>query len=177
MVENPTDWNWLKDTYWYVQDTWLPALQFDASKNTISWLVDQTVWHITGYRDGYFWGVTAALVYTAGEEVPARGPRSHPNASTLIGTITPDGAVELTFVENSGRSSGPTVGVGRIVEKEGRRSFEMQMSTGTGDPLTAHWAYMMQTRKGEPSWEKLPGVGLSVPEMLGGIDPPTTEDS
>jgi len=177
MAENPTDWNWLRDTYWYVRETWLPALQFDSSNNTVSWLVDQTVWHVTGCRDGYLWGVSAALVYPAGEEAPTRGPRSHPNATTLIGTITPDGMVELTFVEVSGSSSEPTVGLGRLVEKAGQRSFEMQMSSGTGDPLTAHWAYMMQTREGEPSWEKLPGVGLSVPEMLAGIDPPTTEGS
>lgn len=177
MVENHADWNWLRDTYWYVRDTWLPALQFDSSKNTVSWLVDQTVWHITGYRGGYFWGVTAALVYPAGEEAPAQGPGSHAKATTLIGTITPDGTVELTFVDISRGSSEPTVGLGHLVEKDGQRSFEMQMSSGTGDPLTAHWAYMMQTRKGEPSWEKLPGVALSVPEMLEGTNPPTIEDS
>jgi hypothetical protein len=41
----------------------------------------------------------------------------------------------------------------------------MQMSSGDRN-RTAHWAYMVQTRPGEPSWESLPGVGLSVPEML-----------
>lgn len=45
------------------------------------------------------------------------------------------------------------------------------MSTGTIE-RTAHWASMMQTRPGDPSWDALPGVGLSVPEMLEAMDPP-----
>ena len=35
---------------------------------------------------------------------------------------------------------------------------------------------MTQTREGEPSWENLPGVGMSVEKMLAGIDPPENED-
>lgn len=38
-----TDWNWLKGTYWYVFPKNLPALQYDAAKNTLAWVVDQTV--------------------------------------------------------------------------------------------------------------------------------------
>ncbi|MEN9867690.1 MAG: hypothetical protein RL748_3280, partial [Pseudomonadota bacterium] len=50
-------WAWLTDTYWYVRTPDLPALQLDPEDNLLSWLVDQTVWHISGYKNGYFWGV------------------------------------------------------------------------------------------------------------------------
>jgi hypothetical protein len=68
-------------------------------------------------------------------------------------------------------SRAATIGIGRVVEHEGGIALEMQMSTGTIE-RTAHWAYMMQTRPGDPSWDALPGVGLSVPEMLEAMDPP-----
>ena len=38
----------------------------------------------------------------------------------------------------------------------------------------AHWAYMVPVRPDDPSWHSLPGVGLSVPEMLEGLVPPET---
>ena len=171
-------WNFLDDTYWIVPTPYLPAVVL-ANLGTPHLVpaVDQTVWHITGCRDGYFWGVTAVLSFTAGDDAPTRGPRSKPTPLTLIGTVTPEGTVQITFVPSSSRSSQPTVGVGRIVEHEGQLTFEMQMSTmASNSRLLAHWAYMMQTREGEPSWENLPGVGMSVEKMLAGIDPPENED-
>src|SRR3954469_6655359 len=68
------DWSWLADTYWCVPRPDLPALQLDPEDNVLSWLVDQTVWHISGYQSGYFWGVTGALTYDAGGGAPAGGP-------------------------------------------------------------------------------------------------------
>jgi len=43
------DFSWLEGTYWYVPAADLPAMQYDAARNTLAWIVDQTVWHITGY--------------------------------------------------------------------------------------------------------------------------------
>lgn len=48
-----TDWAWLESTYWYVPTPGLPAPQFDAGENTLTWMVDQTVWHVIGQRRGY----------------------------------------------------------------------------------------------------------------------------
>jgi hypothetical protein len=45
-----SDFSWLEGTYWYVPAADLPAMQYDATRNTLAWIVDQTVWHITGYR-------------------------------------------------------------------------------------------------------------------------------
>src|SRR5262245_57752249 len=107
--DNRTDWAWLEDTYWYVLAPDLPALQLDPDENKLSWLVDQTVWHITGYRNGYVWGVTSVMMYSTGEEPPTRGPRSRPSQLTLLGTITPSGQVQLTFAP-MGRLGSVTTG-------------------------------------------------------------------
>ena len=47
-------------------------------------------------------------------------------------------------------------------------TFEMQMSTERGDNRVLHWANMVETREGEASWNHLPGLDLSVPQMLEG---------
>lgn len=167
-----TDWAWLKDTYWYVLAPDLPALQLDPDESKLSWLVDQTVWHITGYRNGYLWGVTAAMMYDAGDEMPARGPRSRPSHLTLLGTVTPGGQVQLTFVP-TGRTGSVITGFGQMVERAGAWVFEMQMSTDRAGSRVLHWANMVQTREGEGSWEQLPGLTYSVPEMLEGAAYPS----
>jgi len=167
-----SDWSWLQGTYWYVPQANLPALQLDPDKNTLTWVVDQTVWHITGHRSGYFWGVAATLLQQTGEETPRRGPGSRPVRFTMLGTITPDGRVHLTFipaVRASARSA--TIGIGSAVQREEGWSLEMQMSSGSGD-RTAHWASMAPVQPGDSSWESLPGVGISVPQMLEGCEPP-----
>jgi|SRR6185436_372177 len=172
---DPSTWSWLEDTYWCVPPASLPALRFDQDGNALTWVVDQTVWHITGYRDGYFWGVCAALLRDAGEPVPERGPGSQPRGFTMLGSVTPEGRVHLTFIPDSQGSA--TIGIGRAVRHQAEWSLEMQMSSGAGSQTTAHWAYMMRVRPDDPSWSSLPGVGLSVPEMLVGLEPPAVEPS
>jgi hypothetical protein len=171
----PKDWSWLKDTYWYVLPENLPALQYDAAKNTLAWIVDQTVWHITDYRDGYFWGITSVLTRDAEEALPTHGRGSQPTGLALLGSITPEGRVHLTFVADAALTSrSATIGIGRAVPRDGSWSLEMQMSSGSRE-RTAHWAYMVRTQPGDPSWTSLPGIGLSVPEMLEGLEPPQLE--
>jgi hypothetical protein len=167
---DPSTWSRLENTYWCVPPESLPALRFDQDGNTLTWRVDQTVWHITGYRDGYFWGVCGALMRDAGEPAPERGPGAQPQGFTMLGSITPEGQVHLTFIPVS---RGPdTLGIGRVVLHGAEPSFEMQMSTGSGAQTNAHWAYMVPVRPDDPSWHSLPGIGLSVPEMLEGLEPP-----
>lgn len=166
-AETRFDWSWLADTYWYVPQPDLPALQLDPEDNVLSWLADQTVWNISGYRSGYFWGVTAALTYDAGEEPPAVGPGSRVGHLTMLGTVLPEGQVQITFLSNRKKSS-PTVGFGQMVRIGEAWTFEMQMSTDRQGNRLLHWANMVRTREGEASWNDLPGVGLSVPQMLEG---------
>ena len=168
----PSDWNWLKDTYWYVLPENLSALRFDPDNDSLNWVSDQTVWHITGYENGYFWGVSATVIKEK-EEQPAQHRRGlHPVCFAMLGTITPQGSVHLTFILSKASSSrSATTGVGRAMEYRNEWRLEMQMSSGNDD-RTAHWAYMTRTQPGESSWESLPGAGISVPDMLEGCELP-----
>lgn len=169
---NRSDWRWLQNTYWYVLPGNLPALQLDTDQDTLNWVIDQTVWHITGYRNGYFWGVSATLIIQDAESSLQQAPTSQPVCFTMLGTITPEGRIHLTFIRSHQPSSAtPTIGIGRAIPYRDAWSLEMQMSSGA-DKQTAHWAYMTRVQPGDPSWESLPGVGLSVPEMLNRCKPP-----
>jgi hypothetical protein len=170
-VDTRFDWSWLADTYWYVPEPDLPALQLDPDGDTLSWLVDQTVWHISGYKSGYFWGVTAAVTYKAGAEPP---PESRIGHLTMLGTVLPNGQVQMTFLSDR-RGASPTIGFGQIMKAAGAWTFEMQMSTDRVDNRLLHWAHMVETHEGEASWNQLPGLGLSVPQMLEGVVYPSFE--
>jgi hypothetical protein len=152
-------WSWLAGTYWYVPPANLPAILYSPSDQTILPQADQTVFQITGYRNGYFWGVVVTQLGSM-----------EPTTSSMIGSITPQGSVLLNFTQADG-SSGPAItqGIGRMRVKYGGWTMENQMFTSPSDQLqVGHWAYMVRTRPGLPSWESLPGVGVSVPEFLGG---------
>jgi hypothetical protein len=91
----------------------------------------------------------------------------------MFGSITPEGSVLVTFSADAARLSlSTTVGIGRAIRHDDAWSLEMQMSTGMTDTL-AHAAYMVRTSPSDPSWTSLPGVALSVPEMLDGLEPPS----
>jgi hypothetical protein len=169
---NRSDWSWLQDTYWCVRREDLPALQLDPENNTLSWVIDQTVWHITGYGNGYFWGVSATLIRQSEEEISQQAQASRPICFRMLGTITPEGRVHLTFIPSlTSSSQSATIGIGCAAEHRSGLSLEMQMSSGS-DTRTAHWAYMARVKPGDSSWESLPGVGISVPQMLQGCEPP-----
>ena len=170
----PAAWDWLADTYWYVPPASLPALRLDNDTGALGWMVDQTVWHITGYADGYLWGVSATLLWPAGEAPPARGPRANPVPFTLLGSITPEGRAYFTFVPQV-PGAATTVGVGRAVPRGGGWSLEMQMSTGSD--VTLHWAYMLPVTPADPEWDSLPGAGISVTQMLEGCEVPQAPPS
>jgi len=167
-TDNRAQWRWLADTYWYVLPIDLPALKFDPDDEALTWLVDQTVWHISGHANGYFWGVAAVLMYDAGEPMPQRGPAARIAHLTLLGTVLPSGDVQITFIPRLRGTSGATTGLGRMIEVGGAWAFEMQMSTDRLGARVLHWANMVQTREGDPSWQQLPGLTYSVPDMLDG---------
>jgi hypothetical protein len=158
-------WQWLADTFWCVMTPDLPALRFAPDSLQLGWLVDQTVWHIQGFQDGYFWGVSATLVYPAGSAAPRHGPRARRQTATLLGTITPEGTLQISFLRDSSTND-VVVAPGRVREHDGAASLEMQMSTGNRRRVL-HWAYMAPVKPGDPAWDHLPGVDMSVPEFLG----------
>lgn len=150
-------WSWLAGTYWYVPVANLPATLFDASSGKSTLVSDQTVFHITGYNNGYFTG-----------DVVTQLGSSTPSNSTMVGSVTPEGRVLLSFTSTgSGSSPSVTQGYGVMTRRFGQWAMENQMFTSPNETLQiGHWAYMLQTRPGMPTWRSLPSVGESVPEFL-----------
>jgi hypothetical protein len=151
---NVTDWSTLVGTTWIVPKTNLPAVSFDPETQIITKTRDQTVYQITGYRDGYFWGPTAAKI--------GNGPIA---CKSLVGSVTPQGEVLLMFTQQIG--NGRTLlnqGFGQMIRKNG----EWTMQNQTGTDSMAHWAYMVQSKPGDATWESLPGIGMSVEEFMSG---------
>jgi hypothetical protein len=172
-----SQWGWLQDTYWYVPPENLPALQFVPDENTLDWVIDQTVWHITALQDGYFWGSSATAALPAGSKSSQESASVKPICFSMVGSITPEGRVYITFILGRASSSRTaTTGIGRAVSHNNHWSLEMQMSTGNSK-TTAHWAYMTRVKPDDPSWKSLPGVGISVPQMLQGCQPPQVENT
>lgn len=150
-------WYWLAGTYWCVPTPNLPAVLFDSTTQTLAPVSDQTVFQVTGYREGYFWGKSVTQLGSS----PASG-------SSMVGSVTPQGRVVLTFTSTGGSSPSVTEGFGQMQRKHGQWTMENQMFTWPDQTLQlGHWAYMVQTHPGLTSWDSLPGAGVSVPTFLG----------
>lgn len=150
------DWRWLNGTTWYVPATGLPAYIYAPETNQLIPVQDQTVYTITGYRNGYFWGRTAAKLGSA--DITCK---------SLVGSVTPEGKIYLTFTDYPYDADvETTIGIGTMVRKVGQWTMANQMSTGTSSAQVGHWAYMALTRPGSSSWSSLPGVNMSVPEFM-----------
>jgi hypothetical protein len=82
--------------------------------------------------------------------------------------VTPEGKVLLTFTQTSqGSSPSITNGFGTMRRRFGKWTMENQLFTSPAVTVQiGHWAYMVQTRPGLPSWNSLPPSGESVPEFL-----------
>lgn len=165
-----TDWSWLANTYWIVPSPNLPAVLFSASSQELVPVSDQTVYHITGYQNGYFWGKNVGQL---------NGESALVSCSSLIGSVTPDGQVLLGFITtNTDGTSSLQQGFGTMVKQGGKKSHkkgkkknrkksqEWTMLNQTGTTSFAHWAYMVQSQPGDASWDSLPGVGVSVEDFL-----------
>jgi hypothetical protein len=148
-------WSWLEDTYWIVPSPYLPAVLFNPSTQRLTHVSDQTVYHITGYEKGYFWG----------KNVTQLGDRAV-SCSSLVGSVTPEGQLLLLFtVVNDDDSVTLHQGFGTMVQKGKKKRKEWTMLNQTGSEGFAHWAYMVQSKPGDASWDSLPGVGESVEEF------------
>jgi hypothetical protein len=154
----PRRWQWLANTYWIVPPKGLPAIIFNTQSGKIAPVLDQTVYHITGYRDGYFWGETVAQYSNFGS----------PSSAAVIGSVTPEGKLLLNFVA----SDGVTTGIGSMTYKRGSWTMENQMFTGTSTSRIGHWAYMVQVKPGMKAWNNLPFVNVSVPTFLSNYNLP-----
>lgn len=155
------DWGFLKGTYWYVPDSYLPALQMNTDATAPMRMIDQTVWQILGCENGYLWGNCAALIYEEGTT-----PTSNPTGLRMQGSITPTGGVQISFMPINPIGAAMSIsGWGNMCLQQKEWAFEMQMSSGV-TALVSHWAYMRRTQEGDLSWKTLPGTEYSVPDFL-----------
>lgn len=150
----------LHNTCWYVPTEYLPALQYTpGERDPFKWAADQTLWHITECREGYFIGKAYVELRIRDEE---------PTYSCLnfVGSLTPDANVYMSFLPDSAAGTAMvTTGIGRMRHRDNRPVFEMQMATGLTS-LLSHWAYMEECKPGDEAWDCLPGTNLSVTEFI-----------
>lgn len=155
-------YSFLNHSQWYVPTATLPAVEMNLADGKVTGVVDQTVWDITGYRYSYFWGRTAA-VFT--RQVGGK-PQMSLSCATMLGSVTPDGQVYITFVPQGQKTALAAVrGIGTLKPSGHGWLFQMQMSTGT-TTLVAHRSYMAQCKTGEACEARLPGSELSLSQFL-----------
>jgi hypothetical protein len=160
-------YRFLKASKWFVPTETLPAAALNLKNGRVVPLIDQTVWDITKFRDGYFWGRTVAVFKN-----PTTGqPTGAPACSRMLGSVTPDGLVHITFIGDDQTTADTAVrGIGTLTGSNRRGwRFQMQMSTGS-TTVVAHWSYMDQCKSGDACETQLPGSDLSLADFLAQCD-------
>lgn len=140
---------------WIVPPQTLLAYLYDNATTTA--VQDQTVWVFSNYNQGYFTGQS----YTALNNAIL-------SQKYLIGTVTSEGKVLITFYSGTSTSTDLVSGTGTLeVKSSGQCSFIMQMNSGTnGVSGLVHWSYMIPVKPGDALYENLPSTGMSVPQFL-----------
>jgi hypothetical protein len=161
-LQDSSRWSWLGEqggTYWYVPPENLQAFRWEtATPQKARSVDDQTLWHIQHYENGYIFGPLVVKF--------ARIPRL---CQYLIGSVTPDGRVYISFNAVEAIPAGTpslTTGFGQMVRSDGQWTFNMQMASGSATSQVTHWAFMRQCTPDDACWTALPGVNQSVPELL-----------
>ena len=154
-----TEWRFLQNSYWYVPRANLAALlSSTANGGTFIPITDQTVFYIQRYVRGYFWGQVATELTVAGQS-------AGPTCFQLVGSVTPEGTVNLSFTP-TGTSGTPTAGFGTMRLIGRQWTMENQMSTSQGGGTVTHWAYMVQCSAGQRCMRSLPGTDLTIAQLL-----------
>ena len=151
-------WSWFKDTYWIVPENGIFSVLHSADTGQFSVIRGQTVFHITDYFNGYWTG--AVVVKITGAQVPS--------CQTVLGQVTPEGLVYMTMydAETGLVRNNP---VGSMVKVKGKWTMVNQMTSPAGSDGTStmsHWAYMLQSKKGDRTFAKLPFSGQSIPDFM-----------
>ena len=139
---------------------------FNSSTGTLAPVNDQTVFQITGYHNSNFWGKTVTQLGS-----------SSASSSALVGSITPEGQVLLTFTHTSSSSSPSlTEGFGKMPTSADGGVWRIRCSLFPTETLQiGHWAYMMLKRVPGCRAGILPSAGVSVPAFLSQYEEPRTQ--
>lgn len=146
----------LENSTWIVPPQTLLAFEYTAGTETP--VEDQTVWIISEYENGYFFGKT----YPALNGIPK-------SIMNMVGTVTPFGDVYITFYPTSGSLSSTDIvtGLGTLTIIDHQYVFVMQMNSSQNNlnGLT-HWSYMISVNPNDYFYQHLPSLNLSVPEFI-----------
>ncbi|MBM3985153.1 MAG: hypothetical protein FJ296_05625 [Planctomycetes bacterium] len=148
-------WEWLKDTYWIVPEPGIYSIFHPLGTDQFTVVRGQTVFHITDYFNGYFTGVVVVQLTVA----------SLTNCQYVLGQVTPEGRVHMTMY-NAGSGEITNMPVGSMVLKKGQWTMVNQMTGPALNGTVSHWAYMVQSKPGDPTFENLPFANQSVPEFM-----------
>lgn len=156
-------WSWFKDTYWIVPENGIFSVLHSADTKEFTVIRGQTVFHITDYFNGYWTG--AVVVKITGAQVPS--------CQTVLGQVTPEGLVYMTMydAETGQVRNNP---VGSMVKVKGNWTMVNQMTSPAGSDGTStmsHWAYMLQSKRGDRTFAKLPVSGESIPDFMAACPP------
>lgn len=150
-------WSWFDDTYWIVPPEGVYSIYHIKDKNLFVVDRGQTVFHITDYFNGYFTGAVVVKL-TRAQLV---------NCQFVLGQVTPEGRVHMTMY-NADTGEVVNYPLGQMVKRAGRWTMVNQMTskTANGDDTLSHWAYMVQSKPGSPTYYKLPFANVSIPEFM-----------
>jgi len=153
-------WAWLKGTIWTVPPNNVLAYELDygngnppATPPTLVALNDQTVYVIDGYDKGFVWGTTVLA------KQPANGGDITYSCGSLLGSISPEGSLLFGIMVPPGIQAAWFPG--NMIKVGGKWTMQ-NLKVGS----YTHWAYMVQSKPTDASYNDLPFVHLSVPEML-----------
>ena len=160
--KNGSSWKWLVGTTWCVPQTGTFAYEYVQSSNSMVKQTWQTVYQITGYDWGQFWGRSSSIL---------NGSQYY---TALTGMVGPDGFVTLAF-KQFGSTSPAVVGYGAMVH-DPRVGWTMQNQAcyPSSSSTTVQWASMVITKPGDKYWNSLPAIGVSVPDFLSKCPPAPT---
>lgn len=154
------EWAWFKNTYWIVPPQGIYSVFHSESTNRF--IVDrgQTVFHITDYFNGYFTGAVVVKLTVS----------QYTTCQFVLGQVTPEGRVFMTMY---GADSGAVVNypLGQMVKKDGQWTMVNQMTGPSQAGTLSHWAYMVQSRPGSPSFLRLPFAAVSIPQFMSSCPP------
>lgn len=151
-------WKWFKDTYWIVPKSGVYSVIHSPTDNSFNVIRGQTVFHITDYFNGYWTGSVVVKITKA----------QVPSCQTVLGQVTPDGHVFMTMYDaTTGLVRNNPVGMMVKVKRQWTMVNQMTSAAGSdGTSTMSHWAYMVQSKKGDRTYARLPFSGQSIPEFM-----------
>lgn len=156
-------WAWFKDTYWIVPQNGIYSVYHNTESNTFAVAKGQTVFHLTDYFNGYFTGIVVVKLSQA----------LLTSCQFVLGQVTPEGRVYMTMYD---ATTGEEINtpLGTMVRKGGQWTMVNQMTAPAPGGTLSHWAYMVQSRPGDRTFQNLPFVHESIPEFLSACPPGPT---